>query len=90
MRVPKLLKLAAIVNAPPSVELMSPATFGFGTGEVGFSGPISAGFGLRLMFLGFIAALLGGLGSARGAIIGGLLVCSIEDQADDDNRVGEA
>lgn len=38
------------------------------------AGPIGPAFGLRLMMLGFIAALLGGLGSTRGAIIGGLLV----------------
>jgi branched-chain amino acid transport system permease protein len=35
---------------------------------------IGPAFGLRMMFLGFTAALLGGPGSASGAIVGGLLV----------------
>lgn len=38
------------------------------------SGPIDPDFGLQAMMLGFIAALLGGLGNLAGAIIAGVLV----------------
>ncbi|WP_126426318.1 branched-chain amino acid ABC transporter permease [Brevibacillus marinus] len=41
-------------------------------------GNISPDFGMNLMVLGFVAAVLGGIGSSRGALLGGMLLGVIE------------
>ncbi|PLR78624.1 branched-chain amino acid ABC transporter permease [Bacillus sp. V3-13] len=41
-------------------------------------GTISPDFGLNIMVLGFVAAVLGGLGSSKGALIGGMSLGVIE------------
>jgi branched-chain amino acid transport system permease protein len=72
--------LAAVQGLPlPRIALLTSVASAALAGVGGLllaqiSGPIGLGFGLRAMMLGFIAAVLGGLSSTRGAIAGGLLV----------------
>ena len=41
-------------------------------------GTISPAFGMNIMILGFVAAVLGGMGSSKGALFGGLMLGVIE------------
>ncbi len=72
--------LAALQGLPlPRIALLASVASATLAGLAGIlmaqiSGTIGPAFGLRMMMLGFVATLIGGLGTTTGAIIGGLVV----------------